>query len=489
MKSSTVLADAALPGAVAGVAGGLVFGAAMLHLGVLPTVASLIRADSAATGFAVHLVIAAVIGAGFGLLVRNQRSGVGETLLWGVTYGALWWFLGALTLLPFFVAKPLAWNVETASQQLPSLFGHLLYGAATALALVFVQRRRTRAGGHRASPGAALRGGLAGLAGAGLLVAALGAQGSLSGLSSAMTRQPAGPRAGLGLLLLGVLTGLVYALLHPRSAGSAGPALVRGVAYGFCWWVIGALTLLPLAGRAGLAWSAEAVHDQFVTLPGYLLFLGAAPALFYHWLTAVVRGLFSPRSYDDSQEGVGTQGLRAVGRGALAGLIGGGVFTAVMVQVGLLSSVARLIGSTSAVTGLVVHLLIANAIGITYGLLFRRQSYDAGSALGWGLSYGVFWWLMGPLTVMPLLLGSPPQWTAEAAAAAFPALIGHLGYGAALGLVFYRLERRHNPWWVTRNQAEAQRATDHREQLLTSAPAVWALTVLIAVTIPILLAT
>ncbi|MGH9157346.1 MAG: hypothetical protein ACRD1K_16245, partial [Acidimicrobiales bacterium] len=57
----------ALPGAVAGAAGGLAFGAAMSELGVLPTVASIVRADSPAVGFAVHMAIAMIIGAGFGL--------------------------------------------------------------------------------------------------------------------------------------------------------------------------------------------------------------------------------------------------------------------------------------------------------------------------------------------------------------------------------------------------------------------------------------
>lgn len=485
--SSKALADAALRGAAAGVTGGVAFGAAMVHLGVLPTVASLVRADSTGVGLAVHMVIAAVIGAGFGVLVRNQRPGAGETLLWGLIYGALWWFLGALTLLPLFLAEPLAWDANAARVQLPSLFGHLLYGAVTALAFVALRLRRVGAGALRVNLWALLRGGSAGLAGAWLLSTALDAQGGLDELTATMTGQPTGPRAWWGLLLIGVLAGVGYALLHPRPAGAAGPALVRGVAYGFFWWVLGGLTLIPLAAGSGLPWSAEAVLARFVALPGFLLFLGAAVALFYHWLTVLMRALFSADVADRVQEGVGTQGLRAVGRGALAGLVGGGVFTVVMVQIGFLPTVARLIGSSSAFTGLVVHLLIANVIGAAYGLLFRRQSYDAGSALGWGLCYGVFWWLMGPLTLMPLLTGSPPQWSAEAAATAFPSLIGHLAYGAALGLVFYRLERRHNPWWVTRNQAEASRAADHREQLLTSAPAVWALTVLVAVTIPILL--
>ncbi|MGH3756915.1 MAG: hypothetical protein ACRDTB_03965, partial [Actinophytocola sp.] len=72
-------------GAVAGVAGGSVFGAAMAALGTLPTVAGLIRVESAVAGFAVHMVISVVVGALFGVLVRHQSAGAGETVFWGLS--------------------------------------------------------------------------------------------------------------------------------------------------------------------------------------------------------------------------------------------------------------------------------------------------------------------------------------------------------------------------------------------------------------------
>ncbi len=126
-------------------------------------------------------------------------------------------------------------------------------------------------------------------------------------------------------------------------------------------------------------------------------------------------------------------------------------------------------------------------IGASYGLLFRRQSFDVGSALGWGVAYGLLWWLLGPLTLLPILLGAPPQWTLAAAAATFPSLVGHLAYGAALGVAFYRLEARYSPWWLTRNEIEAERAERRREQVFGSAPALWAVIAMFAVTVPLLL--
>jgi hypothetical protein len=224
----------------------------------------------------------------------------------------------------------------------------------------------------------------------------------------------------------------------------------------------------------------------FAALPGYLLF-GAAVALFYQWLGGLVNLLFSDIIGDTGDEGVGTQGLRIVGRSVLAGLVGGLLFSLVMFQIGFLNSVADLVGATSPVVGFFVHLGISILIGTSYGVLFHRQTYDVGSALGWGVSYGFFWSILGPVTLMPIFLGSVPQWTVGAVASAFPNLIGHLAYGAGLGVIFYLLEARFSPWWIPRRQAQAVRVARQKEQVLTAAPALWTLLVAIGLTLPVLL--
>jgi uncharacterized membrane protein YagU involved in acid resistance len=279
---------------------------------------------------------------------------------------------------------------------------------------------------------------------------------------------------------------LGFALLYPRPTDGAGAGLIRGTVYGFFWWVLAPLTLVPLFGGAELAWSLEEVQAVFATLPGYLLF-GAAVALFYQWLGGLVNLLFSDIIGDTSDEGVGTQGLRIVGRSVLAGLVGGLLFSLVMFQIGFLNSVADLVGATSPVVGFFVHLGISILIGTSYGVLFHRQTYDVGSALGWGVSYGFFWSILGPVTLMPVFLGSVPQWTVGAVASAFPNLIGHLAYGAGLGVIFYLLEARFSPWWIPRRQAQAMRVARQKEQVLTSAPAMWTLLVAIGLTLPVLL--
>jgi len=456
--------DGLLPGALAGLIGGIVSGLALSRVGALPATAALVHLDSAVVDFVFHAAAATIIGGGFGLLVWHQHTRAGETLFWGLTYGALWWFVGPLTLMPLLLAGFLAWDLHSAQEAFAGLLGHLLYGATTGLALAALRAQR-RALSLRVYGGAVARGALAGLIAVWLLVSTTGVPVSWSS---------------------GLLVGIIFALLYPIPHDGAGPGLIRGTVLGFVSWVAGPLSLMPLLAGGRLAWSLDDARTAFAALLGLLL-LGALCAVWYRWLDGLVRLLFAEvrRSYE--QEGAGIEGLRAVGRGALAGLVGGILFTLVIMRIGGLGAVGQIIGSTSMGSGLFVQFVVSETIGVTYGLLFRRQSYDVGSGLGWGLAYGFFWWVLGPLTLTPLLLGARPQWTVESAAALFPYLIGHLAYGAALGIVFHLLEARQNPWWIPRTHAEAARVARHREQLLTSAPALWALIVMIALVIPVLL--
>lgn len=464
---SSVTGRGAAAGAVAGIAGGLVFGAAMAAVGTLPTVASVVRTDSPWVGFALHMVFAVLIGAGFGVLVAHQHVQAGETVIWGLVYGMFWWFLGPLTLLPLLARRPVAWELSDARAVLPSLFGHLFYGAVTALVFVMIRRDPVR---MRPRVTTSFRGALAGVTVAALLYLGLDVM--------------AGAALG-SLLLVGPIAGLGYPLLFGAAPERSGPALIRGTAYGFLCWIVAPLTVAPLLRTAKLDWSPGAVTAAVDQLPPYIL-LGAGIAVVFGVLGGLRSWLFDDDVRARRVESPGGRGLRATGYGALAGVAGGLVFTVVMVLVNELPTVAGLVGAHSAVVGLIVHLVIAQLIGVTYAVLFRRRSFDLVSGIGWAVSYGFLWWVLGDLTLLPVLTGATPHWSAAGISAEFPSLVGHLGYGAALGAVYYRLEARTNPWWFRRSAAEADRVTSQRDQTLGSAPALWALIVMLALTVPAL---
>ena len=119
--------------------------------------------------------------------------------------------------------------------------------------------------------------------------------------------------------------------------------------------------------------------------------------------------------------------------------------------------------------------------------LFIDQSYDLGS--GWDGAHlnGSIWWVVGSLTLFPILVGTVPNWSADAVAGTFPSLVGHLMYGAGLGAMLHAMEAGQNPWWITRRQAARERVERRRQQALTAAPALWTLAVVMALTLSMLL--
>ena len=131
-----------IAGALAGQVGGVVYGLVMRHLGVIESIAALIRLPpSAVGGWIVHMIAAGAIGAGFGALVRHQVHSAGDLLFWGLIYGAVWWIIGPLTLAPLLIRREaLAWDLTSAQETFPMLLGHLQYGVTTSLALLVWRR-------------------------------------------------------------------------------------------------------------------------------------------------------------------------------------------------------------------------------------------------------------------------------------------------------------------------------------------------------------
>lgn len=107
---------------------------------------------------------------------------------------------------------------------------------------------------------------------------------------------------------------------------------------------------MPLLAGRSLGWSLPAARADVAILPGYLL-LGGATALVLSWLAGLMRALFADDVRRPHEEGAWTRGLRAARGRALGGLVGGLLFTVVMVQIGFLSDVARLVGTGSSAPG------------------------------------------------------------------------------------------------------------------------------------------
>jgi hypothetical protein len=131
-------------GAVAGLAGGIVSSPIMLTTGVVSKLAGLDTSLSIVHGLALHLLISVLVGMTFGILFRHEFSSLGAGVGWGWLFGLIWWYLGPLTLQPLLLTGVCDWRPSAASALLPSLVGHLVFGAVTAFVFLWLEERDKR---------------------------------------------------------------------------------------------------------------------------------------------------------------------------------------------------------------------------------------------------------------------------------------------------------------------------------------------------------
>lgn len=131
-----------------------------------------------------------------------------------------------------------------------------------------------------------------------------------------------------------------------------------------------------------------------------------------------------------------TYDIHHIKSGALAGIIAGVVFGAMMGMMGMLPMIAKLLGGSSAIFGFALHLVFSAIIGGFFGLVLGHMALEKGKGILLGLAYGLVWWFLGPLIIMPVWLGMGLQLSIAGMTTALPSLWGHLVYGFILGLVY-----------------------------------------------------
>ncbi len=285
---------------------------------------------------------------------------------------------------------------------------------------------------------------------------------------------------------IAVVIGASFGMLFQRDVRGFGSCLGWGLAYGILWWFLGPLTLLPILRGSQPDWSYQQGGALFGSLVGHVIY-GLLLGLVYAALDRLWVGFFYESDPINREvEGPGARTLHSLGWGAVASLAGGLLFSLVMVTTGVLPQIANLVGGSSPVLGFVVHMGISTLIGMSYGVLFGYEAPDFGSGIAWGLTYGLVWWFVGNLTLLPILLGRPFVWTTEAAATGLPSLVGHLIYGAATACVFLLLERRH-AGWLRLDPRIAAREARRQRPIGTPAPALWLFVLGLGVMLPVML--
>lgn len=122
--------------------------------------------------------------------------------------------------------------------------------------------------------------------------------------------------------------------------------------------------------------------------------------------------------------------------GVIGGLVGGIVFGIPSQVTGMMPMIAMLVHSQSATVGWVVHLALSVVGGIVFVAVFGRLANSYSRGAGYGLLYGVIWWVFGMLIAMPLLLGMQTELSSAFDQMNIMSLYGHLAWGLLLGLAF-----------------------------------------------------
>lgn len=113
-------------GILASLAGGVVFGIMMQMMGSMKMIAMMVKSESDAVGWLVHLLISAIFGVTW-LAFAGETGGA----LRGLIYGAAVWVFGPLLVMPLMMGMPV---FMINQMTLMSLVGHVLYGLVTGLA-------------------------------------------------------------------------------------------------------------------------------------------------------------------------------------------------------------------------------------------------------------------------------------------------------------------------------------------------------------------
>jgi len=128
--------------------------------------------------------------------------------------------------------------------------------------------------------------------------------------------------------------------------------------------------------------------------------------------------------------------------GIVGGIIGGIVFGVMMVMMGMMPMIAMMIGSESTIVGWVLHMIISAGTGAVFAIIFSNVVTSYTSATGYGLLYGLIWWVLGALILMPVILGMGVQFSNMFDQMRLMSMMGHAVFGVLLGVSAY--------WYVNR---------------------------------------
>jgi uncharacterized membrane protein YagU involved in acid resistance len=116
----------------------------------------------------------------------------------------------------------------------------------------------------------------------------------------------------------------------------------------------------------------------------------------------------------------------------LAGLIAGLVFGMMMQMSGKISVIAGLVGSSHVFVGWLIHMLISFVFAIFYLILVNKTE----KYILIGIVHGTVIWIIGPLVIMPLMMGKGVMLLEMFSPPLMMSLVTHIFFSLMLAVVF-----------------------------------------------------
>jgi len=129
-----------LSGAVGGLAGGVLF-ALVLHLtGWIDTAGLIVGIEGSLAGWTTIVVVGLLLGVLYAYVLGRRPHTWATGSVYGLVYGAFWWVLGTLIILPLAVGQPL---FTVGSPTPTNLIGFLLLGLTIGLVVTAMSTDRS----------------------------------------------------------------------------------------------------------------------------------------------------------------------------------------------------------------------------------------------------------------------------------------------------------------------------------------------------------
>lgn len=124
--------------------------------------------------------------------------------------------------------------------------------------------------------------------------------------------------------------------------------------------------------------------------------------------------------------------------GVIGGIVGGIVFGLFMQLQGMMGMIASMMGSQSIFVGWVTHM----GISIIFGLSFAVLTFVISNVWTLSLLFGVGIWIVGPLLIMPMMMGMGSNLANAFTPSMLMSLVTHIAFSFILGAVFKVLTKR-----------------------------------------------